>query len=137
VDVELRHDMYDLVRKLNSEGVTIIITSHYLEEVELLCDRVAIISKGELIALDHKDDLKNRFDSTRRMIITLEKEIKAAPKSLSSYEPRLDGHKLTLRFEENAYQNVLKSVSQADLSIESFKVEEPSLEEVFVSLTKN
>ena len=61
VDVELRRELYDLVRNLNKQGVTIILTSHYLEEVELLCERVAIIHKGELIALDHKDKLKKKL----------------------------------------------------------------------------
>ncbi len=61
VDVELRRDLYDVIRDLNKQGVTIILTSHYLEEVELLCGRVAIIHQGELVALDHKDKLKKRL----------------------------------------------------------------------------
>lgn len=65
VDVELRHELYALVRELNAKGVTIILTSHYLEEVELLCERVAIINKGELVALDHKDQLKERFKMSK------------------------------------------------------------------------
>lgn len=137
VDVELRHDLYDLVRQLNADGITIILTSHYLEEVELLCDRVAIISKGELIALDHKDELKKRFDSKRRMIINLAKEMTSTPAALKSFEPELKKQTITLTFEEDRYKEVLTAVTKADLDVVNFRVEEPTLEEVFVSLTKN
>jgi ABC-2 type transport system ATP-binding protein len=61
VDVELRREMYETIRMLNKQGVTIILTSHYLEEIELLCERVAIIHEGKLIALDHKDKLKKKL----------------------------------------------------------------------------
>lgn len=137
VDVELRHDLYDLVRKLNSEGITIILTSHYLEEVELLCDRVAVIAKGELIALDHKDALKRRFSSTRQFVIALSESIKSAPAALKAFSPEIDGTTLTLSFEEDAYTEILKAVAKADLPLLHFRVVEPSLEDVFVSLTKN
>mgnify|MGYP001567813842 FL=1 len=72
VDVELRHQLYDLVRELNAAGTTIILTSHYLEEVELLCERVAIINKGELVALDHKDKLKDQFKMNKLEDVFLE-----------------------------------------------------------------
>lgn len=137
VDVELRHDLYDLVRKLNSEGITIILTSHYLEEVELLCDRVAVIAKGELIALDHKDALKRRFSSKRQFVIALSESIKSAPAGLKVFSPVMDGTTLTLSFEEDAYTEALKAVAKADLPILHFRIVEPSLEDVFVSLTKN
>jgi ABC-2 type transport system ATP-binding protein len=137
VDVELRHDLYDLVRKLNSEGITIILTSHYLEEVELLCDRVAVIAKGELIALDHKDALKRRFSSKRQFVIALSESIKSTPAGLKAFSPVIDGTTLTLSFEEDAYTEVLKAVAKADLPILHFRIVEPSLEDVFVSLTKN
>ena len=65
VDVELRHQLYDFIRELNAQGVTIILTSHYLEEVELLCERVAIINHGGLVALDHKEQLKSDFKKAK------------------------------------------------------------------------
>ena len=72
VDVELRHELYGLVRELNKNGTTVILTSHYLEEVELLCERVAIINKGELVALDHKDKLKEQFKMAKLEDVFLE-----------------------------------------------------------------
>jgi ABC-2 type transport system ATP-binding protein len=135
VDVELRHDLYKLVRELNADGITIILTSHYLEEVELLCDRVAIIGKGELIALDHKDALKNRFSTARQFVLALTEEPKKLPKALEQFKPALNGTELTLEFEEKDYQEVLAAVAKASLPIANFKIVEPSLEDVFVSLT--
>ncbi len=134
VDVELRHEMYDLIRKLNREGVTIILTTHYLEEVELLCDRVAIINKGELVALDKKNDLKNRFQSKRQFSIALTDNI-AVPTALQRFEPQFMDHELRLSFEEHEYADVLKAVSEAKLPLSHFSVIEPSIEDVFVSLT--
>ncbi len=136
VDVELRHDLYDVVRELNRQGVTIILTSHYLEEVELLCERVAIINKGELVALDTKEELKNRFQSTRTFTIALAKSISDIPASLSKFNPIMKDHQLDLTFEESQYKEVLDAVSKADLPIANFSIIEPTLEDVFVSLTK-
>ncbi len=135
VDVELRHDLYELVRKLNKQGVTIVLTSHYLEEVELLCDRVAIIGKGELIALDHKDALKKRFSSKRQLVIALSEKI-TVPKNLESFSPSVNDTTLTLSFDEADYKAVLKAVADADLPVMHFQVVEPTLEDVFVSLTR-
>ena len=135
VDVELRHDLYDLVRELNADGITIVLTSHYLEEVELLCDRVAIIRKGELIALDHKDELKKRFSTDRQLHLKLEKTIKDIPASLNDFKPELSKKTLKLTFAEDAYNKVLAAVTKSKLDIQSFNVVEPSLEDVFVSLT--
>lgn len=136
VDIELRHDLYDLVRKLNAEGVTIILTSHYLEEVELLCDRVGIISKGNLVALDHKDALKQRFQSTRQLSLSLTKQLDTLPEALSKFEPKQNNTELVLTFEEAEYKSVLETVAKLDLPIANFSVIEPSLEDVFLSLTK-
>lgn len=136
VDIELRHDLYDLVKKLNAEGITIILTSHYLEEVELLCDRVAIIHKGNLVALDHKEALKKRFQSTRQFSIALTEEIKTIPKSLQRFSPEQKGTELVLTFDEADYKKVLDAVAKADLPVSHFSIIEPSLEDVFVSLTK-
>jgi len=136
VDIELRHDLYDLVKKLNEEGITIILTSHYLEEVELLCDRVAIIHKGNLVALDHKDTLKNRFQTTRQLSIALTESPASMPDVLTPFLPELNGTELMLTFEEPDYKKVLEAVAKADLPVSHFSVIEPSLEDVFVSLTK-
>lgn len=135
VDVELRHDLYDLVREINEAGTTIILTSHYLEEVELLCKRIAILNKGKLIALDDKDELKKRFQSTREFSIALTKPLKEIPTSLNKYKPVMKKDELILTFDEKEYQQVLKDVGNLDLPLSHFSVIEPSLEDVFVSLT--
>lgn len=135
VDVELRHDLYDLVRELNASGTTIILTSHYLEEVELLCERVAIINRGELVALDDKEHLKDRFQTTRTFNIALTKPVKDLPTVLKPFAPEMRDGELVLTFEENAYAEVLAAVAKAELPVANFHVVEPSLEDVFVSLT--
>lgn len=137
VDVELRRELYDLVRELNRQGVTIILTSHYLEEVELLCERVAIIHNGELVALDKKQDLKDRFKSTRTFLIALSKPIDKAPDVLTKFSPSIKDSELSLTFKEDEYREVLRAVDKADLPVANFKIIEPSLEDVFVSLTKH
>lgn len=137
VDIELRHELYDLVRELNTNGTTVILTSHYLEEVELLCERIAIINQGTLVALDHKHELKDRFQSTRQFSIALSNEIKEVPSVLSAFAPKLNGTELVLTFEEDGYRAVLEAVAKADLPVANFQVIEPSLEDVFLSLTKD
>ncbi len=136
VDVELRHDLYDLVRELNKQGTTIVLTSHYLEEVELLCERIAIINKGELVALDTKKALKDRFQSTRKFVIALAKSISTVPPQLAVFSPEINGMQLTLTFEESDYKRVLSAVANADLPMMNFRVIEPSLEDVFLQMTK-
>lgn len=137
VDVELRHDMYDLIRTLHKAGTTIILTTHYLEEVELLAERVAIMRKGELVALDTKHDLKDRFQSTRELKLALTEELKEIPQSLDEFTPKQNGSELTLTFEEVDYKKVLQSVAAADLPVAHFTVIEPTIEDVFLNLTKD
>jgi len=136
VDIELREDLYEFTRELNKQGTTIILTSHYLEEVELLCKRVAIIHKGELVALDDKEALKDRFQSTRIFSITLSSPIKSIPSTLAAFEPTINGAELELTFNEEDYELILSAVSNAKLPVANFKIIEPKLEDVFKSLTE-
>ena len=136
VDVELRHDLYDLVRELNKQGTTIVLTSHYLEEVELLCNRVAIVNKGDLVALDTKDRLKDRFQSTRQISIALAKHLDVLPEILNPFKPETIDGELLLTFEENEYDRVLQALAKADLPLMNFRVIEPTLEDVFLQFTK-
>lgn len=137
VDVELRHGLHDFVRELNRQGTTVILTSHYLEEVELLCERVGIIHRGELVALDNKQDLKSRFQTTRIFSIALAEPLKTMPAALHAYAPQLEGNELKLTFEEQRYADVLRDVAAAKLPLSNFRVIEPTLEDVFVSLTND
>jgi ABC-2 type transport system ATP-binding protein len=136
VDVELRHELYDLIRELNKEGTTVILTSHYLEEVELLCDRVAIVNKGMVVALDHKKQLKDRFQSSRTLKIALTEPGIKIPDTLKKFSPEIKDSELSLTFEENDYREILQAVAKADFPLLNFTVIEPSLEDVFVSLTQ-
>lgn len=137
VDVELRHGLHDFVRELNKQGTTVILTSHYLEEVELLCERVGIIHQGQLVALDNKDELKNRFQSTRIFSVALTQPLKTIPAELQKFQPEVVDHELKLTFEESRYAEVLQAVAKANLPLSNFRVIEPTLEDVFVSLTTN
>lgn len=137
VDIELRHDLYTVIRDLNAEGVTIILTSHYLEEVELLCERIAIVNRGELVALDSKAVLKDRFKSTRTFSLALTEKITAIPKELEAFSPVLEGTELKLTFSEHEYKHVLQTVAGVQLPIAHFRIIEPSLEDVFLSLTSS
>ncbi len=135
VDVELRHEMYDLIRKLHNQGKTIILTTHYLEEIELLAERVAIINKGELVALDDKQELKNRFESTREFKLALTEEPKEIPEVLKAFTTRLEKTTLVIEFEEADYKKVLAAVAKADLPVANFSIVEPTIEDVFLKLT--
>lgn len=137
VDVELRHGLHDFVRELNKQGTTVILTSHYLEEVELLCERIGIIHHGQLVALDNKEELKNRFQTTRIFSIALAKPLQTVPASLQAFQPQVDGSELKLTFEEHRYADVLQTVAKANLPVSNFRVIEPTLEDVFVSLTQS
>jgi ABC-2 type transport system ATP-binding protein len=136
VDVELRHELYDMVRELHERGITIILTSHYLEEVELLCERVAILRKGELVALDKKQELKDRFETDRTLSLSLTEKVEL-PEVIERFNPSWHNGELRLTFAENAYKDVLKAVAEADLPVTHFNVREPSLEDVFLDLTKD
>ncbi len=137
VDVELRHGLHDFVRELNQQGTTVILTSHYLEEVELLCERVGIIHRGNLVALDNKKELKSRFQSTRIFSIALHEPLKQMPDLLKPFDPKIEGNELKLTFEEKRYADVLQAVAKANLPLSNFTIIEPSLEDVFVSLTND
>lgn len=137
VDVELRHGLHDFVRELNRQGTTVILTSHYLEEVELLCERIAIINHGQLVALDNKEELKNRFQTTRIFSIALTEPLKQIPASLQPFAPQTVDGELKLTFEEHRYADVLQQVAKANLPLSNFRVIEPTLEDVFVSLTQS
>lgn len=137
VDVELRHGLHDFVRELNQQGTTVILTSHYLEEVELLCQRVGIIHRGNLVALDNKAQLKSRFQTTRIFSIALTETLKQMPEGLKAFDPKTEDGELRLTFEEKRYADVLQAVAKANLPLSNFRIIEPTLEDVFVSLTND
>ena len=136
VDVELRRQLWRYVVELNRKGVTIVLTTHYLEEAQELCDRIAIINKGEVVACEATGDLLGRID-TRAVVVTPEVPVEAAP-SLAGFETRLrpgGAFAVTYRTGESSVEQVLAAVRAAGLSVRDVTTEDPSLEDVFVALT--
>ncbi|HEY4070533.1 MAG TPA: ABC transporter ATP-binding protein [Sphingomicrobium sp.] len=139
VDVELRRDMWDLVRKLRSDGTTIILTTHYIEEAEEMADRVGVISKGALIAVDEKRDLMAKMGK-KTLDIVLAEPLEVVPSELSDWNIALedDGHMLRYQFDSHAERTGIASLMRrlADLGItyKDLSTHQSSLEEIFVEL---
>jgi ABC-2 type transport system ATP-binding protein len=139
VDVELRRDMWSLVRKLRAGGTTIILTTHYIEEAEEMADRVGVISRGELIAVDEKKALMARMGK-KTLDIMLAEPIAAIPPELSEWTLRLehDGHVLCYEFDSHAERTGIASLMRrlGDLGIayKDLSTHQSSLEDIFVEL---
>ena len=139
VDVELRRDMWDIVRKLRADGTTVILTTHYIEEAEEMADRVGVISKGQLIAVDEKKALMARMGK-KTLDITLVEPLRVAPPELAEWDVALedDGHRLCYRFDSHATRTGIASLMKrlADLGIgyKDLSTHQSSLEDIFVEL---
>jgi ABC-2 type transport system ATP-binding protein len=139
VDVELRRDMWDVVRKLRAGGTTIILTTHYIEEAEEMADRVGVISKGALIAVDEKRDLMAKM-GRKTLDIVLTDPMNAVPPALSQWNLRLenDGHVLCYEFDSHAERtgiaSLMRGLSEAGISYKDLSTHQSSLEEIFVEL---
>ena len=139
VDVELRRDMWELVRKLRAGGTTIILTTHYIEEAEEMADRVGVISRGELIAVDEKTSLMAKM-GRKTLDIMLAEPIAAIPPELSDWTVRLedDGHMLRYEFDSHADRTGIASLMRrlGDLGIayKDLSTHQSSLEDIFVEL---
>ena len=137
VDVELRRDMWDIVRKLRADGTTVILTTHYIEETEEMADRVGVISKGQLIAVDEKKALMARMGK-KTLDITLVEPLRVAPPELAEWDVALedDGHRLCYRFDSHATRTGIASLMKrlADLGIgyKDLSTHQSSLEDIFV-----
>jgi ABC-2 type transport system ATP-binding protein len=139
VDVELRRDMWDLVRKLRSGGTTIILTTHYIEEAEEMADRVGVISRGELIAIDEKKALMVKM-GRKTLDVVLAEPLGSLPTELSDWNVRLedDGHTLCYEFDSHAEHTGIASLMRrlGDLGIayKDLSTHQSSLEDIFVEL---
>jgi len=136
VDVELRQTLWRFVRRLHQDGHTIVLTTHYLEEAEELCDRIAIINKGEVIALEAKDDLLARGLGSK-LLIRATHDIATVPNELADKVVRLDGAEIELSFnrEQDSVMQILDSLRGASISIDYVSELSEKLEDVFVRLT--
>ncbi len=137
VDIELRQMLWSNIRKLNDEGMTIILTTHYLEEAEEMCDEIAIINQGEVVARDSKVNLLNRIDA-KTMVIHPEAEVADLPQAEGiTVEARPDGAlALNYHANETSAEAVLAAVREAGIRIRDVKTEEADLEDIFLELTR-
>ncbi len=137
VDIELRQMLWDNVRKLNSQGMTIILTTHYLEEAEEMCDEIAIINQGELVARDSTANLLGRMDA-RRMIILPEDPTDALPELDGITAERRPDGSLVLSYQSKATpaEAVLEAVRHAGIRIRDVRTEQADLQDVFLELTR-
>ena len=141
VDVELRRDMWRLVRSLRDSGVTIILTTHYLEEAEEMADRVGVVSKGELILVEDKHELMRKLGK-KRLTLLLDEPLLAIPAALASYPLTLgaEGRELVYTYdtagERDGVTTLLRDVAAANVSFRDLLTEQSSLEDIFVSLVR-
>ena len=139
VDVELRRDMWEMVRRLREGGVTIILTTHYIEEAEEMADRIGVISKGELILVEEKAELMRKLGK-KQLTLHLQEPLKALPKGLSDYDLALtnEGADLVYTFNAQAENTgiaaLLKNLSERGVDFKDLQTQQSSLEEIFVSL---
>ena len=136
VDVELRRQLWSYVRGLHAQGVTIVLTTHYLEEAQELCDTIAIVNRGEVVACEPTPVLLRRLD-TRAVVITPQGDLSSAP-HLNGFDARLrpDGRlAITYKTGEASVEQVLAAARSAGVAIRDLATEEPDLEDVFMALT--
>lgn len=142
VDVELRKDMWALVRRLRASGVTIILTTHYIEEAEAIADRVGVINQGELLLVDDKEALMHKLGK-RQLVIELETALPVLPGVLSPWALDLsaEGNRLTYTYDprktHTGIHELLQALRDAGLVIKDVHTIRTSLEEIFVNLVKN
>jgi ABC-2 type transport system ATP-binding protein len=139
VDVELRRDMWNLVRSLRETGVTVILTTHYIEEAEEMADRIGVISKGELILVEEKTALMRNLGK-KQLTLQLQKPLAALPASLSGYSLELsdDGNEIIFSYdtrgERTGITALLRDLAAADIRFKDLHTRQSSLEDIFVSL---
>ena len=139
VDVELRQQLWRYVRRLNAEGVTVLLTTHYLEEAEQLCDRIAIINHGRVIACDSTAALLRRLDA-KELSLLIDHDLDAVPPGLDAFGAQLKGpRRLVLRYQPSRTRvaEILAAVHRAGLEIVDLTTLEADLEDIFLQLTRD
>jgi ABC-2 type transport system ATP-binding protein len=137
VDIELRRQLWAYVRELHAAGTTIVLTTHYLEEAQELCDEIAIVDQGEVIACEPKESLLKRLD-TKTLVIDPVEPLSAIPDGLSGFsgELRSDGSlAISYRFGEQSVAEIIEKYNASGARIADLRTEEPDLEDVFMALT--
>jgi len=141
VDVELRQDMWKIVESLRETGVTIILTTHYIEEAEAIADRVGVINQGEIIIVDKTESLLKKMGH-KKLTVDLQEEINEIPKSLEKYNLILGNNKMSVDYTYNVQAtqtgitNLLQDLKDAGLKLKDLKTEQSTLEKIFVNLVR-
>jgi ABC-2 type transport system ATP-binding protein len=142
VDVELRKDMWQVVRDLRDSGVTIILTTHYIEEAEDMADRIGVINKGEIILVEDKNELMRKLGQ-KQLALHLQKRLDAVPPELSTYNLKLaaDGMELVFTYdsqvERTGITGLLTDLNRAGIRFRDLQTTQSSLEDIFVGLVSD
>lgn len=138
VDVELRSKLWDSIRSLNKKGVTIILTTHYLKEAEILCDRIAVINKGKVIACDKKKRFMQLLDE-KELIIEFAEQIKKIPNEIKKYCKKKSYKSLTLKFKKSKIStaDIIKIFVEKKFKLKEISTKESDLEDIFIKLLKD
>ena len=138
VDVELRHTLWQFIRDINATGTAILLTTHYLEEAQNMCNRIAILKDGKLVTLEETNKLV-QYERARHFCLHLRLPLKEVPETLLSYEPRLDhrGFRISLKAgHAEDIGTIITQLGEADIVVHDITSAEPSLEEIFLRLTQ-
>ena len=137
VDVELRKKLWLFIKTLNKKGVTIILTTHYLEEAQSLCDYIAIINNGKLIKCESKNTLMSMIDE-KEINIKLGKNVKILPKIIKKYVKEHSNNMVTLKYDRNKINTgkLIQLILKSKINIEELSTKDPDLEEIFLELIK-
>ena len=141
VDVELRQEMWKVVEALRETGVTIILTTHYIEEAEAIADRVGVINQGEIVIVEKKNELLKKMGN-KTLTIELQEEIKEIPNSLKKYNLSFGNNRVSLNYtyslkeKQTGITNLLQDLKDAGLRLRDLKTDQSNLEKIFVSLVK-
>lgn len=138
VDIELRRMLWDHVRALNRNGTTVLLTTHYLEEAEELCDTIAIINHGAVVAMEGTQDLLRRIEG-KTLILQLDRDLSSVPEALARFQPELRApRRLVVAYEpsQTAAGEILAAVQAAGVGIQDITTEQTDLEDIFLQLTR-
>ena len=141
VDVELRKEMWKVVKSLRETGVTIILTTHYIEEAEAIADRVGVINQGELIIVEKKNELIKKMGQ-KKLIVELQQELKQLPDLLKRYNLTVEDDMMSLNYtydlksKQTGITNLLQDIKDSGLKLKDLKTEQSNLEKIFVTLVK-
>ena len=141
VDVELRQEMWKVVKSLRETGVTIILTTHYIEEAEAIADRVGVINQGEIIIVEEKNELLKKMGH-KKLTVELQEEIKNIPVSLKKYKLEIGNNRMSLDYTYNLSEkqtgitNLLQDIKDSGLKLRDLKTEQSNLEKIFVTLVR-